>query len=127
MASLGPGDAIRLLQRTIALPGVSVTRAYFAHDLANLRRAHTDDAAFASAVLAVAKEISLALKSPATHGVGARFEIAGWRRSKFSSYPGGRDNLRLVFRAHKMGGVEIITFGDRQLPQSVYRTAKERL
>jgi hypothetical protein len=127
MASLIPSDGIRLLQRAIALPGVLIVPAYVAQDLASLRRAHSDDSAFAAAVLAVAKEISLARKSPTKHGTDIGFEISGWRRSKFASRPKGAAHLRLVFRATNAEGIHVLAFGERQLPQSIYRTAKERL
>ena len=127
MASLNPSDAIRLLQRALALPGVLIVPAYIAQDLANLRRAISNDNAFAVAVLAVAKELSLARKSPATNGVETDFDISGWRRSKFASNSKGAVHLRLVFRATNTDGIQVLAFGDRQLPQSVYQTAKERL
>jgi hypothetical protein len=124
--ALEPNEAIRLLYHAIGQPGVVVVPKYVAHDLASLRRAHTDDADYANAIHAVAREFLIALRSPTTHGVDAEFELSGWRRSKFSSSTNGPAHLRLVFRKGKAGGVEILAFGDRDLPQSVYLSAKER-
>lgn len=123
---LQPNEAIRLLYHAISQPGIAVLQAYVPQDLATLRRVHSDDGAFANAVFAVAREISAASKAPATHGVDTEFELTGWRRSKFASTPGGAAHLRLVFRERESGGMEILAFGDRELPQSVYLTAKQR-
>jgi hypothetical protein len=54
-------------------------------------------------------------------------ELNGWRRSKFASQRGGEAHLRIIFRIMASGEVELVAFGDRAFPQSVYFTAKERL
>jgi hypothetical protein len=125
-APSNPSEAIRLLFKVLGIAGIRIVPSYVAHDLANIRRARPDDEKFAAAVNAVAKEILLASKSPATFGVEVRHELEGWRRSKFASGAGGGAHLRLIFRPTKPAGIEILAFGDRAVPQSVYSTAKER-
>lgn len=124
--SIGPSDAIRLLFRAIGRRGVKVVPSYVAQDLAGIRRARPDDRQFTAAVLAVTKEIQTALKSPAQFGVEVSHQLEGWRRSKFASC-GGDAHLRLDFRPAEPAGIEILAFGDREFPDSVYRIAKERL
>jgi hypothetical protein len=125
--ALKPNEAIRLLNHAIGQAGITIVPKYVAQDLASLGRAHSDDTAFANAVQAVAREILVALRSPATHGEDTEYQLSGWRRCKFPSISGGPAHLRLVFRERKAGGMEILAFGDRELPQSVYLSAKERV
>jgi len=126
-ASLSPSDAIKILGQTISIEGVKIVPAYVAQDLANVRRARTNDADFAAAVLAIAKEIRSAQAAPAQFGAPVEHELEGWRRSKFSSKAAGTADLRLVFRPAKPTGIEILAFGDRDFPETVYYTAKNRL
>src|SRR5665213_2525125 len=89
--------------------------------------AHTDDAEFSAAILAIAKELRIAHASPASYGVAIEHELAGWRRSKFSSTQSSDAHLRIVFRPAKPSGMEVLAFGDRDFPETVYFTAKNRL
>jgi len=123
--AVAPADAKKALYQAMALGGVTVVPSYVASDLANVRRAFPNDAAFAEAVVAVAKEIMIARRSPSTHGVPVQHELSGWRRSAFESAQGA--NLRLVFRPSAAGGLEILAFGDRNFPDTVYFTAKNRV
>jgi hypothetical protein len=125
--ALKPNEVIRLLYHAIGRAGITIAPKYVAQDLANLRRAHTDDATFANAVQAIAREILVALRSPATYGEDTEYQLSGWRRCKFPSISGGPAHLRLVFREREAGGMEILAFGDRELPQSVYLSAKQRV
>lgn len=124
---LEPNEAIRLLYSALAQPSVAIVPKYVAQDLANLRRAHSDDVAFSNAVRAVAKEILAALRNPAKYGVDTEFALVGWRRCRFASIKGGAPHLRLVFRKRNSGGIEILAFGDRAFPDSVYLTATQRV
>ncbi len=123
---LGPADAKKILYKVLGAGGIGIVPAFAAQDLANVRRAYPNDDDFAFASVAIAKEIRAALASPATHGVPVEHDLSGWRRSKFGSREGLAANLRLVFRESK-GGMEILAFGDREFPESVYYTAKDRL
>jgi hypothetical protein len=122
-----PDDAIRRLFATLRLPGVRTVRSFVALDLANLRRAQTEDSEFSAAVLAVGREILLALRAPSEYGVPVSHELNGCRRSKFESHLSDESNLRLIFRPSKPDGIEIIAFGHRDFPDSVYFTARGRL
>jgi hypothetical protein len=121
-----PGDALRILFGSIRSGGIAVEPSYVAEDLANLRRACPNDGNFSAAVLAVAKEIQIAAASPSTHGVAVQHDLQGWRRSKFASKTGGEAHLRLVFRGAKGGGMDVLAFGDRDFPDTIYYTAKRR-
>lgn len=123
---LQPSEAIRLLYKALSLLGVSISPKHVPQDLASLRRAHTDDALFANAVRAVAREIVVARRSPTTHGEDIEYELTGRRRSKFASIVRGPAHVRLVFRARAGGKMEILAFGGRERPQSVYLSAKRR-
>ncbi|HTU71521.1 MAG TPA: hypothetical protein VMF11_14560 [Candidatus Baltobacteraceae bacterium] len=106
--------------------GVAVVPAYVARDLANLRRAFPEDGQYARAIIAVASEIQRALAAPRDFGIELDRELDSWRRSKFPSKNRETADLRLIFRAAGNGGIQILAFGDRQFPDSVYYTAKER-
>jgi hypothetical protein len=123
----GPSEAIRLLYRAVAEGGVNVVPAFFAQDLANVRRSRPLDKAFAAAVLAIAKEIHLAAGAPDRHGIAIRHALEGWRRSKFSALGSDDVHLRLIFRPSKKQRIDILAFSDREFPESVYLTAKVRL
>ena len=125
-ASFGPSDAIKVLHRAIGLDGVRIVPSYVAQDLASLRRARSDDAEFTAAVLAIAREIHAAQRSPTRFGVPIDHALDGWRRSKFSAKDGSAGDLRLIFRAAKPTGIEILAFGDRAFSQSVFFTAMTR-
>ena len=60
------------------------------------------------------------------HGVAVERELNGWRRSKFASTHGGKAHLRLIFRAVETHGIEILAFGDRDFPDTIYDTARGR-
>jgi hypothetical protein len=108
----GPSEAIRLLYRAVAAGGVNVVPAFFAQDLANVRRARPLDKTFAAAVLAIAKEIHLAARAPDRHGVAIRHALEGWRRSKFSPLGSDDVHLRLIFRPSSSNGIDVLAFGE---------------
>jgi hypothetical protein len=118
---VAPAEAIRILFDTLRADGVAFVPAYVANDLAALRRAYPSDEHFAESVQAVATEILRARRDP---GIGASttHELNGWRRTKATS---ARIDIRLVFRASK-SGIEILAFGDRSFPDSVYFFAAKR-
>jgi hypothetical protein len=121
-----PADAKKALYQILTTPGVKIVKSYVVEDLANLRRACPHDVDFAEAILAIASEIRCALRLPEEFGIAVAHELEGWRRSKFPSRAGEKVHLRLVFRPAKPRGIEILAFGDREFPDSVYHTAKER-
>lgn len=121
-----PGDAKKTLYAVLQTSGLRIVPSYVAQDLADLRRACPSDEAFAAAVLAVGREIGRALAAPTTFGTPVEHELAGWRRTKFPSVRGGEAHLRLVFRAAANGGMDVLAFGDRHVPDSVYLIAKGR-
>jgi hypothetical protein len=125
--SLQPSDALKILYHAFSIDGVAIVPAYVAQDIANVRRAWPNDADFAAAVLAIAKQIKSAHAAPAQFGTAIEHELQGWRRSKFSLTSRGTADLRLVFRPTKSNGVEILAFGSREFPETVYFTAKKRL
>jgi murein DD-endopeptidase MepM/ murein hydrolase activator NlpD len=125
--SLSPSDAIKILGQTIGVEGVKIVPAYVARDLANVRRARPNDVDFTAAVLAIAREIRSAQTAPAQFGAAVEHELEGWRRSKFSAKVTEKADLRLVFRPARPTGIEILAFGDRDFPETVYHTAKSRL
>jgi hypothetical protein len=96
-----------------------VVKSFVAHDLANLRWAFRDDALFARAIEATAREVLRALKSPRLTTLGRPLEhdLSPWRRSAFSSSVESEADLRLVFRrARATDAVDIIAFGKRRSP-----------
>ena len=125
--SVQPSDALKILYHALTIDGVAIVPAYAAQDIANLRRAWPNDADFAAAVLAIAKEIRSAHAAPAQFGIAIDHELQGWRRSKFSLRARGTADLRLVFRPTISNGVEMLAFGSREFPETVYFTAKQRL
>lgn len=121
-----PADAKRSFFRAIQTPGIKVVPKYVASDLYDLRRAYPNDEDFARAIDASAKEILLALRNPQDHGIELEHGLEGWRRSKFPTESGGEATLRLVFRPGA-AGIEVLAFGDRDFPDSVYFTAHQRV
>jgi hypothetical protein len=84
-----------------------------------LRWAFLDDALFARAIEATAKEVLRALKSPTTLGRPLEHDLSPWRRSAYSSGLLSEADLRLVFRAPRAtDAVDIIAFGKRRLPDT---------
>jgi hypothetical protein len=106
----------------LADPTIRVVKSYVAHDLVQLRWAYPDDATFARALEATAKEVLRARKTPRTFGRPLAHELAGWRRSAFPSTPRGEADLRLIFRPREPDGVDVIAFGKRRMPdtESIY-------
>jgi len=122
-----PAHAIKALYRALRLPNVWVVKSYVAQDLANLRRAFPLDNEFAGAVLAVAKELLFALRAPAVHGTPITYALDGWRRSRFASGRSPVSDLRLIFRKRAYdSGIEVLAFGHREIPDTVYHTAAQR-
>ncbi len=103
--------------------------AYVAKDLAELRFAFPQDADFATAANAVARELAHALSAPWTWGSKLEHGLSGWRRSAFASAPGITADLRLIFRPRERGGIDLLMFGLRYHPDttSIYHTAATRL
>lgn len=105
-------------------------KSYVAQDLANLRWAFRDDALFARALEATAKEVLRALKSPTNLGRPLDHEPIPWRRSAYSSSLESEADLRLVFCPPRgTDAVDIIAFGKRRLPEtrSIYHIAARRV
>jgi hypothetical protein len=107
---------------------VSSVNAYVARDLAELRFAFPQDADFAAATNAVAREVARALAAPLTWGIALGHGLTGWRRSAFASAPGITADLRLIFRPRDAGGIDVLMFGLRYHPDatSIYHTAATR-
>ena len=124
---IGPADAKKFLYRALMKDGVRSVASYVAHDIANVRRSSSSDGAFVNALLAIAKEISNALASPFEYGVALEHDLGAWRRSKFPSVAGEKSDLRLVFRPGTPTGIELLAFGTRAFPDSVYHTAHRRV
>ena len=103
--------------------------AYVAKDLAELRFAFPQDADFATAANAVARELAHALSAPWSWGSKLEHGLSGWRRSAFASAPGIAADLRLIFRPRERGGIDLLMFGLRYHPDttSIYHTAVTRL
>ena len=93
-----------------------------------MRFTFTVDSSFAAAVDTVAREIAKALRAPTSWGRPLEHDLAGWHRSAFASDDGSSADLRLVFRAHDGGGIDVLMFGPRYLPDttSIYHAAKGR-
>jgi hypothetical protein len=125
--SIGPAEAKRLLIGTIASGHVDVVPSFLAADAAEVRRAFPDDRAFTNALLAVRRAIHHALDDPDALGLPVEHKLAGWRRLKFQSGNEERADMRIVFKARKGGGIQLLAFGHRELPESVYRTAASRV
>jgi hypothetical protein len=109
---------------------IRVVKSYVALDLANLRWAFRDDALFAQAIEATAKEVLRALKSPPTLGRPLEHELMPWRRSAYSSSLQSEADLRLVFCPPRtIDAVDVIAFGERRLPdtRSIYHIAARRV
>jgi hypothetical protein len=107
-----------------------VVKAFVAHDLANLRGAFRDDALFARAIEATAREVLRALKSPTTLGCPLEHDLSPWRRSAFSSSLESEADLRLVFRPpRETVSLDIIAFGKRRSPDmtSIYHVVARRV
>lgn len=103
---------------------------HVAEDLANLRLAYKNDAAFAAAVKAVAAAIQTALVQRERFGTRLEHGLMGYYRAKFQSdrKPKAVADLRLVFRpVPKSDEIELVAFGHRFDPQSVYLTTGIRL
>jgi hypothetical protein len=125
IASLTPADAKKILYGVLAQPTIRVVKSFVAHDLANLRWAFRDDALFARAIEATAREVLRALKSPTTLGRPLEHDLSPWRPSAFSSSLESEADLRLVFRP----AVDIIAFGKRRSPEmsSIYHVVARRV
>lgn len=76
--------------------------------------------------MAIAKEILNALAAPLNYGTALEHELGEWRRSKFPSTLGRKTDLRLVFRPGVPTGIEVLAFGSREFPDTVYYTARKR-
>ena len=130
MAERTPGAALATLRRVLQTPGVLAEPAHVADDLANLRLAYPDDPAFAAAVGAVAGAIQTALVQREQFGTCLEHGLKSYYRAKFQSErkPKAAADLRLVFRPiPQTNAIEIIAFGHRFDPQSVYLTTSVRL
>ena len=103
---------------------------HVAQDLANLRLACDSDAAFAAAVKAVAAAIQTALVHREKFGMRLEYGLKGYYRARFQAErkPKAAADLRLVFRpVPQSEDIEVVAFGHRFDPQSVYLTTAVRL
>lgn len=123
---LSPAEAIKLLFQSLSRPNIRFVKKYVAEDLANLRRARPDNNAFVLALYAVSRDVTRAALNPKTHGVPLERDLHGWRKSKFAGKNGQNPDLRILFRGTQEGLFELLAFGDRFFPDSVYFTAKQR-
>lgn len=112
----------------LASPDVSFITAYVVQDLADLRFAFPEDAAFTSAVRSLTLELAKALQAPHAHGKPLEHDLDGWRRCAFPSSRGKHADLRLLFRPHVGAGIDVLMFGARFAPDgsSIYHRAGER-
>jgi hypothetical protein len=123
LAERAPAVAIAALRRVVQTPGVLIEPAHLAEDLANLRLAYTEDAGFAAAIGAVAGAIQTALAQREQFGTRLEYGLKRYYRAKFQAErkPKVAADLRLVFRPiPQTNQIEIIAFGHRFNPQSVY-------
>lgn len=115
----------------MARPEIQLTKAYAAADIAELRFAFpNDDSGYAFALLAIARELLHASRQPDTWGTPLEYDLAGWRRSRFSSSRAADGDLRLIFRrVDRTIGIQVIAFGLRRDPDtsSIYYRAASRL
>jgi hypothetical protein len=103
---------------------------HVAEDLANLRLAYDADAAFTAAVKAVAAAIQIALVQRERFGTRLEFRLEEYYRAKFQSErnPKAVADLRLDFRpVPNSDEIEVVGFGHRFDPQSLYLTTSIRL
>lgn len=122
-----PADAKKILFNVLKTEGILIVPQYVAQDLASVRRAFPTDEGYSAALLAIAKEIAKAFRTPDSYGSPTSFKLEGWRRSKFASTGSAEANLRLIFRPAQPSGIEILAFGERTFPFSVYRTSTTRV
>jgi hypothetical protein len=107
-----------------------IDTVHVADDLANMRLAYDNDAAFAAAVKAVAAAIQIALVQREKFGTRHEFRLEEYYRAKFQSErkPKAVADLRLVFRpVPNSDEIEVVGFGHRFDPQSLYLTTSIRL
>jgi aspartate carbamoyltransferase catalytic subunit len=130
LAEATPAVAIAALRRALQTPGILIDSSHVAEDLANLRSAYPDDVAFAAAVMAIAGAIQMARVQRERFGTRLEHRLQNYYSAKFQSdrKPKAPSDLRLVFRpVPETNELEIITFGHRFDPQSVYLTSGTRL
>ncbi len=108
-----------------------IAPAYLAADIADLRIAYqSDDALFAEAIVAVADAIKIAIARREKCGTKLIYGLHSYYRAKFQSQkkPRAPADLRLIFRpVPGINDVEIVAFGHRHKPQSVYLTGRTRV
>jgi hypothetical protein len=81
-------------------------------------------------LLAIARELLHASRQPDSWGTPLEHNMAGWRRSQFSSSSAAAGDLRLVFRPVELAtGIQAIAFGLRHGPDtsSIYHRAASRI
>ncbi len=112
---------------------VLTTAKHVRDDVVALRRAFaTDDDGYAEALEQTALEIQRASRKPSTHGVDLERELAGWRKGVYSSKRRGEADMRLIFRPHPSGLIEIRVFalrhsiGEDGMHTSAYKIARAR-
>jgi hypothetical protein len=122
-----PADAIAFLGEIFKSNPIKIDSRYLAEDLAHVRRAFPQDTDFALAIFSIAKRLTALCQQRQRSSPALQFELDGWHRESFPSHPrsGGKADLRLVFRIAN-DKVELLAFGHRRIPQSVYLTARER-
>lgn len=121
-----PAEAIKDLETALKDPRVEYKRAYVSTDLTELRMAFPDDASFAKAVLAVVREIKVALGDPAKYGKPLSRKLKGLRRGAFTPLDSRHACLRLVAEPVKHGGIRIYAFRHRHQPPGPYIVAGDR-
>lgn len=121
-----PALALQLFGEILKKQPVLVDTNFVARDLVALRQAFPNDSEFATAILAISKEIVHACRRREKHGKKLAFELVGYRRAAFRSGVTDRADLRLVFRPVADEKTEILAFGHRHVPRAVYLAAKNR-
>jgi hypothetical protein len=125
-----PAKAIADFIEVVTRLPIEVNPDYFNEDIEHLRSIFSDDEDFVKALAAVRHEFVMAVRDPNAYGIELDHQYRGWRRSKFQSQKksGHKADLRLVYRPLPDGGLAVLVFGHRYIPDSVYfrRSPKSR-
>lgn len=122
-----PADAIKTLQLVLADRRIEYAHANVSIDLADLHRPFPEDESFANAVLAVAREIAVALRDPASYGKQLEGTLKNLRRGAFGPLGSNDACLRLVVEPTTDAGMRIIAFRHRHQTPRPYSVVGERL
>jgi hypothetical protein len=121
-----PADAIKVLQKALEDGRLQHKKKHVATDIADLHLPFTDDDGFTAALLAIAREIQIALRNPGAYGKPLSGNFSGLRRAAFPPLRSKRACLRLVIEPLKDGSTRIHAFRHRHNPPNPYSVVGQR-